>query len=150
MAVGKGSILRATSAAQENKELKKDGNNSFFTEIPVSQITKVPKSWFGYRVENKQEAELMKSIKEYGQLEPVILRPLKDNQFQLLSGYRRMAAIKALKKETILARILEEVEDKRAREIFQELHKKDDLFNIHRAKFQVVSMVSSDMPDYLL
>lgn len=165
MAVGKGSILRATNAVNSNgydkkdineeiksigNEIVKDNYENTFLEVPLSQIKSVPKSWLPKKVLKSQVDELTLSIKKYGLLEPVILRKLKDNQFQLLSGYKRMESVKENGENSILARVLEEMSDSDAKGIYEELHKNSNINNIHELKYQVISSIQSDMPEYLL
>ena len=152
MAVGKGSILRATNAADVSKPSvsTKEVHLNALLEIPLSQITSVPSAWFAYTHLKPQVGELSKSIKKLGLIEPIILRQMKEEQFQLLSGYKRLEAVKELGQETILARVLGEMTSKEAREIFEELHKNSNRDNIHEVKFQVISSIQSDMPEYLL
>ena len=43
-------------------------------------------------LDNDDMKELAKSIEEYGVLEPIIVRALDDNLYEILSGHRRRMA----------------------------------------------------------
>lgn len=49
--------------------------------------------------------QLMESIREYGVITPIILRPKEDGRFELISGHRRVFACKELGIETIPAEV---------------------------------------------
>jgi ParB family transcriptional regulator, chromosome partitioning protein len=61
-------------------------------------------------------AELAASIKEHGVLQPILVRPLEDGEFQLIAGERRWRASKAAGVATIPA-LVEEIDDDTALEI---------------------------------
>ena len=57
-----------------------------------------------YKVlDNDDMRELAKSIEEYAVLEPLILRPLDDNQYEILSGHRRRMAAEIAGEKTVPA-----------------------------------------------
>lgn len=193
MPVGKGSIARATNASNGNTDSKDKAVKekpvqekpvqevpNILTEIPVTQIMEVPTSWKKKIVNVPRIPELMKSILKFGMLEPVIVRRLGDNQFQLLSGSGRLQAVKELGLGTITARVFDGISDSQAKTIYQDLHRKEETVmveekpvlmilndqvedqqkqsnqasgqkeNIHELKFKAVTTLSRDMPDYLL
>ena len=132
MLVGKGSILRATNAGNVTQTLgskNSDNMENILLEIPITQIIQVTDSWFSNAHLNVQVTELVQSISKHGMIEPVILRQTKDNQFQLLSGYRRIQAMKQLGLKTITARVIEGIGDKEAKEMFDDLHMKKEINN---------------------
>jgi len=55
--------------------------------------------------------ELVESIKAYGLLHPVVVRPLEDGRFEMVSGHRRKRACELAGIETIPARIMELTRD---------------------------------------
>ncbi|HHV11249.1 MAG TPA: ParB N-terminal domain-containing protein [Clostridiales bacterium] len=181
MPVGKGSIVRATNASNQNaavtektaKERAEREQPKILTDIPVAQITEVPVSWRKQDISKLALPELVKSIRKFGMLEPVIVRRLEDGQFQLLSGGSRLQAVKELGLETITARVFEGISDTQAKTIYRDLHRNDgagkvkseekggaleqkdpddgrNKENIHELKFKIVTTLSRDMPDYLL
>ena len=60
--------------------------------------------------------ELAASIREHGVLQPILVRPLDDGEFQLIAGERRWRASKAAGLATIPA-LVEEIDDDTALEI---------------------------------
>ena len=60
--------------------------------------------------------ELAASIREHGVLQPILVRPLQDGEFQLIAGERRLRASKAAGLATIPA-LVEEIDDDTALEI---------------------------------
>jgi ParB family chromosome partitioning protein len=60
--------------------------------------------------------ELAASIKEHGVLQPILVRPLDDNEFQLIAGERRWRASKLAGLATIPA-LVEDIDDDTALEI---------------------------------
>jgi len=60
--------------------------------------------------------ELAASIREHGVLQPILVRPLENGEFQLIAGERRWRASKAAGLDTIPA-LVEEIDDDTALEI---------------------------------
>ncbi len=131
MPVGKGSIVRATNASNQNaagtgkngKERQDRELPKILTDIPVAQVTEAPASWRKQDVSMLTVPELVKSIRKFGMLEPVIVRRLGDDQFQLLSGNSRLLAVKELGLEMITSRVLEGISDAQAKTVYQDLHR---------------------------
>src|ERR1700678_4472647 len=84
-------------------------------EIPVDQIERNP---FQTRVTIDENAlkELSASIAATGVVQPILVRPLADNRFQLIAGERRWLASKLAGKTTVPA-ILRHVSDEQAMEM---------------------------------
>jgi ParB family chromosome partitioning protein len=83
--------------------------------IPVDNITPNPEQ---PRMAFDEEtlAELSASIQEHGVLQPILVRPLGSNEYQLIAGERRWRASKAAGRTTIPA-LVEEIDDDTALEI---------------------------------
>ena len=47
-------------------------------------------------VENEKMLELAKSIEKNGILSPILVRPLKDGEYEIISGHRRKYAAERL------------------------------------------------------
>ena len=60
--------------------------------------------------------ELAASIREHGVLQPILVRPLGNNEFQLIAGERRWRASRAAGLQTIPA-LVEDIDDDTALEI---------------------------------
>ena len=75
-------------------------NNSLFEEIDINQIEinpNQPRKKFN----DKSLKELSISIKNYGIIQPITVRKLSENRFQLISGERRFRASKLSGIQTI-------------------------------------------------
>jgi ParB family chromosome partitioning protein len=83
--------------------------------IDVDRITPNPDQ---PRLAFNQESldELAASVREHGVLQPILVRPLEDGQFQLIAGERRWRASRAAGLSTIPA-LVEEIDDDTALEI---------------------------------
>jgi ParB family chromosome partitioning protein len=82
---------------------------AYFAELPVGAITpnaRQPRHVF----EEEPLAELVHSISEIGLLQPIVVRPLGDDRFELIMGERRWRATQLAGLETIPA-IVRETED---------------------------------------
>jgi ParB family transcriptional regulator, chromosome partitioning protein len=84
-------------------------------EIPVDQIERNPFQTRG-SIDEHALKELSASIAATGVVQPVLVRPLADNRFQLIAGERRWLASKMAGKPTVPA-ILRHVSDEQAMEM---------------------------------
>lgn len=87
-------------------------------ELALGDVQKLPVDRCGRHPRNRKPkpadvGDRAKSIKKYGQLDPIIVRQLGD-KFQILSGETRWRAIKKLKGKTIDARVAYDVTDAQA------------------------------------
>ncbi len=84
-------------------------------QIPIDHIESNPEQ---PRIAFNQDslAELSASIREHGVLQPVLVRPLGRDRYQLIAGERRWRASRAAGRETIPA-LIEEIDDDTALEI---------------------------------
>ncbi|HEY8533336.1 MAG TPA: ParB/RepB/Spo0J family partition protein [Micromonospora sp.] len=94
-----------------------------FTEIPVSAIVPNPKQPRQVFDEDALE-ELKASIQEVGFLQPIVVRPLDGERYELVMGERRWRAAQALGRETIPAIVRETRDEDMLRDALLE--------NIHR------------------
>lgn len=97
------------STDTESSVVMPDG--SYFAEIPVAQISPNPQQ--PRKVFDEDElAELAESISEIGLLQPVVVRKLDDDQYQLVVGERRWRAHKLAGIDAIpaIVRVTDEAE----------------------------------------
>ena len=80
--------------------LNNNQNNSLFEEININQIEINPDQP-RKRFNDKSLKELSISIKNYGIIQPINVRKLSENRFQLISGERRFRASKLSGIQTI-------------------------------------------------
>ncbi len=81
----------------------------YITNIPVEKLKPFPNHPFQVRDDDSMR-ETVKSIKTYGVLQPAIVRPTKDGDYEILSGHRRKHACELAGRKTIPA-IVRELDD---------------------------------------
>lgn len=158
MPVGKGSIARATKASKYNgladfNEVREIPN--LLTDILTGQIQAVPSEWHRKEYHNQSIKELIDSIRKFGVIEPVIVRKLKDDEFQLLSGYGRLQAVKELKHPYVTTRVIDGITDGEANELYHNLHQESSPTKLYqnadgRLGPREVTTRSKELPVYLL
>ena len=70
------------------------------TEVPVDKI-RLPKDQPRKYFDAAKMRELVESVREYGILEPLLVRPLADGEYELVAGERRYRAAKEVGLDTI-------------------------------------------------
>ena len=81
----------------------------YITNIPVEKLKPFPNHPFQVRDDDSMR-ETVESIKTYGVLQPAIVRPSKDGDYEILSGHRRKHASELAGRKTIPA-IVRELDD---------------------------------------
>ena len=81
----------------------------YITNIPVEKLKPFPDHPFQVRDDDSMR-ETVESIKTYGVLQPAIVRPTKDGDYEILSGHRRKHASELAGRKTIPA-IVRELDD---------------------------------------
>ena len=81
----------------------------YITNIPVEKLKSFPNHPFQVRDDDSMN-ETVESIKTYGVLQPVIVRPSDDGNYEILSGHRRKHACELAGRKTIPA-IVRELDD---------------------------------------
>ena len=81
----------------------------YITNIPVEKLKPFPNHPFQVRDDDSMK-ETVESIKTYGVLQPAIVRPTKDGDYEILSGHRRKHACELAGRKTIPA-IVRELDD---------------------------------------
>lgn len=128
---GLGDLIRPTTpdetptATQSTQPAAAPPPGSYFADLPVRSITpnpKQPRTAF----DEDALAELIESIQEVGLLQPVVVRPLGDDRFELVMGERRLRATKAAGLTTIPAIVRDTDEHDLLRDALLE--------NLHRAQ----------------
>ncbi len=72
--------------------------------IPLTQIADFPDHPYQVR-DDESMNELVESIKERGLIQPVLIRPIENGMYEMVSGHRRKRAFELVGIETIPARI---------------------------------------------
>ncbi|MFT3860071.1 ParB/RepB/Spo0J family partition protein [Micropruina sp.] len=126
---GLGDLIHRTDPALEPKRTEplavEPPQGSHYAELPVSSIRPNPKQPRQVFDEDAL-AELVASISEVGLLQPVVVRPLGDEQYELVMGERRLRATQAAGLDTIPAIVRPTQEHDLLRDALLE--------NLHRAQ----------------
>lgn len=75
------------STQEERDEAKRE----MIMEIPIDEICDFPDHPFKIRMDEEM-ANLVESVKQYGVLSPVIVRPKEDGSYEMIAGHRRRYA----------------------------------------------------------
>ncbi len=79
-------------------------------EIPISVITDFPNHPYKVKDDDGMN-ELVESIKTRGLIQPILVRPIEDGKYEMVSGHRRKRAFEIAGKEKISARVQELTRD---------------------------------------
>lgn len=121
------------SSVSDAAETSNDFGASY-REIPIAEIrrnVKNPREVF----EEEPLNELVHSIKEFGLLQPIVVRPLEANSFELIMGERRLRASKLAGLELIPAIVRETDDEDMLRDALLE--------NIHRVQLNPLEEASA-------
>lgn len=83
---------------------KKENDN--VTAIPLSQIADFPDHPYQVRDDDSMN-ELVESIKERGLIQPILVRPVENGRYEMVSGHRRKRAFELAGIDKIPARVKE-------------------------------------------
>lgn len=99
-------VLKAFEDLFETDESRAEKLREPIYEIPLSQIANFPDHPYKVK-EDESMTELIDSIKEYGLLQPVIVRKIDEDHYEMISGHRRKRAYELADIETIPCRVRE-------------------------------------------
>lgn len=91
----------------ETDESREDRKKERITEIPIKSISGFPEHPYKVIEDDESMRELVESIITHGLLQPVLVRPLEDGSYQMVSGHRRMKAFEIAGIEKIPCRVRE-------------------------------------------
>lgn len=74
--------LFSTQAERDNAQ------RSYVIDLPAAQISDFPNHPFKVRMDEEME-QMLESVRERGVLSPVLVRPMPDGSYQMVSGHRR-------------------------------------------------------------
>ena len=90
----------------ETDESRADMKRERIYDIPVCDIQDFPDH--PYKVlDDERMTELVESIKDHGLLQPVLVRPIENDKYEMVSGHRRKRAFELAEIETIPCRVQE-------------------------------------------
>ena len=84
-------LLTSVDSMFTTQEERDNAQRSYVTDLPTAEISDFPDHPFKVRMDESM-TELADSVKERGVLSPVLVRPMQDGGFQMVSGHRRKMA----------------------------------------------------------
>lgn len=87
---------------------------------------KLPESMMRRVISEKDMEELVRSIKEVGMINPIVVRKVGD-QYELVAGLRRLMAMDMLKKEKVMVRVMRVGDEKAERIKVDENRAREDI-----------------------
>ena len=84
-------LLTSVDSMFTTQEERDNAQRSFVTDLPTTEISDFPSHPFKVRMDESM-TELADSVKERGVLSPVLVRPMPDGGYQMVSGHRRKMA----------------------------------------------------------
>ena len=74
------------------QEERDNAGRTFVIDLDPAEISDFPNHPFHVRMDEEME-RLVESVKERGVLSPVLVRPMPDGSYQMVSGHRRKRAV---------------------------------------------------------
>ncbi len=117
----------------ETDESRADLKKERLSDIPIKDIQDFPDH--PYQVKDDEAMmELVESIKAYGLLHPVVVHPLENGTYEMVSGHRRKRACELAGIETIPARIMELTRDEAILMMVDSNLQRDEILPSEKAK----------------
>ena len=92
------------------QEERDNAQRSYVTDLPTTEISDFPNHPFKVRMDESM-TEMVESVKERGVLSPVLVRPMPDGSYQMVSGHRRRMAAELAELPTVPCIVRELTDD---------------------------------------
>ena len=92
------------------QEEQDNAGRSYVTDLPAAEISGFPNHPFKVRMDEDME-RMVDSVKERGVLSPVLVRPMLDGGYQMVSGHRRKMAAELAELPTLPCIVRELTDD---------------------------------------
>ena len=106
------SLLTSVDDLFTTQEERDEAKRETIMEIPLSQISDFPNHPFKVKMDESM-SDLVESVKSYGVLSPVIVRPKDTGEYEMIAGHRRKRASELAGKDSIKG-IVQDVTDDEA------------------------------------
>ena len=106
------SLLTSVDDLFTTQEERDEAKRETIMEIPLSQISDFPNHPFKVKMDESM-SDLVESVKSYGVLSPVIVRPKDNGEYEMIAGHRRKKASELAGKDSIKC-IVQDVTDDEA------------------------------------
>ena len=110
MAAKSAAGLLSVDSMFTTQEERDNAQRSYVTDLPIAEISDFPDHPFKVRMDESM-TEMVESVKERGVLSPVLVRPMPDGGYQMVSGHRRKFASELAELPTVPCIVRELTDD---------------------------------------
>ena len=103
-------LLTSVDSMFTTQEERDNAQRSYVIDLPAAQISDFPDHPFKVRMDESM-TEMVESVKERGVLSPVLVRPMPDGSYQMVSGHRRKIAAELAELPTVPCIVRELTDD---------------------------------------
>ena len=103
-------LLTSVDSIFTTQEERDNAQRSYVTDLPTTEISDFPDHPFKVRMDESM-TELVDSVKNRGVLSPVLVRPMPDGGYQMVSGHRRKMAAELAELPTVPCIVRELTDD---------------------------------------
>ena len=103
-------LLTSVDSMFTTQEERDNAQRSYVTDLPIAEISDFPDHPFKVRMDEEME-QMVESVRERGVLSPVLVRPMPDGGYQMVSGHRRKMAAELAELPTVPCIVRELTDD---------------------------------------
>ena len=103
-------LLTSVDSMFTTQEERDNAQRSYVIDLPAAEISDFPDHPFKVRMDEEM-AQMVESVKERGVLSPVLVRPMPDGGYQMVSGHRRKFASELAELPTVPCIVRELTDD---------------------------------------
>ena len=103
-------LLTSVDSMFTTQEERDNAQRSYVIDLPAAEISDFPDHPFKVRMDEEME-QMVESVKERGVLSPVLVRPMPDGGYQMVSGHRRKLASELAELPTVPCIVRELTDD---------------------------------------
>ena len=103
-------LLTSVDSIFTTQEERDNAQRSYVIDLPTTEISDFPDHPFKVRMDEEME-QMVESVRERGVLSPVLVRPMPDGSYQMVSGHRRKLASELAELPTVPCIVRELTDD---------------------------------------
>ena len=103
-------LLTSVDSMFTTQEERDNAQRSYVIDLPAAEISDFPDHPFKVRMDESM-TEMVSSVKERGVLSPMLVRPMPDGGYQMVSGHRRKMAAELAELPTVPCIVRELIDD---------------------------------------
>ena len=103
-------LLTSVDSMFTTQEERDNAQRSYVIDLPTAEISDFPDHPFKVRMDEEM-AQMVESVKERGVISPVLVRPMPDGGYQMVSGHRRKFASELAELPTVPCIVRELTDD---------------------------------------